>query len=243
MRPDLPEEAIVVLETDHKAFPAEPPSDLDDADIIVRTDWEAYTGLERLVNHWDRPGWDSRTRRLYWMLTFDGHRQLADRATECQRALQHLGLDLTPPGGLHITILRIGDTTSVPTRTVDALADRVRALRLPRLALSAHPLAGSRGAVRLSVTPWTGLVHLHQQLTTVGRALDVPGGTSTGRWRPHLGIGYNPSDRPARPLIDAVEPLRTLAPVPIDVGALDLVELRRGAREYRWQTVQRVSLS
>lgn len=87
----------MALVPDHKAFPAEPPTDLDDADTIVRTDWAAYARLDRLVNHWDRPGWDSRTRRLYWMLTFDGHHQLADRAAQCQRALQHMGLDLTPP--------------------------------------------------------------------------------------------------------------------------------------------------
>ncbi|MFJ6769961.1 2'-5' RNA ligase family protein [Kitasatospora sp. NPDC091257] len=233
----------MALVPDHKAFPAEPPTDLDDADTIVRTDWAAYARLDRLVNHWDRPGWDSRTRRLYWMLTFDGHHQLADRAAQCQRALQHMGLDLTPPEGLHLTILRIGDTADVPARVVDALTRRVHALRPGRLALSAHPLSGSRGAVRFSITPWTGLVHLHQQLTSSGRALGLPGGTSTGRWRPHLGIGYNPVDRPARPLIEAVEPLRALAPVPLDVETLDLVELRRHGRQYRWRTLQRVALS
>ncbi|MFD9062313.1 2'-5' RNA ligase family protein [Kitasatospora purpeofusca] len=233
----------MALVSDHMAFPADPPSDLDDADTIVRADWEAYAGLEHLVNHWDRPGWDTRTRRLYWMLTFNGHHQLAERAAQCQRALQHLGLDLTPPEGLHVTVLRIGDATDVPARTVDALADRVRGLGLPRLVLVAHPLAGSRGAVRFSVTPWTGLVHLHQQLTAVGRALGVPGGTGTGRWRPHLGIGYSPSDRPAPPFIKAVEPLRLLAPVSLVVESLDLVELRRGTRQYRWRTLQRVALS
>nr|WP_223244918.1 2'-5' RNA ligase family protein [Streptomyces sp. CBMA156] len=226
-----------------KAFPTKPPSDLDDAATIVRADWDAYARLDRLVNHWERPGWDSSTRRLYWMLTFDGHQQLADRAAQCQRALQHMGLDLTPSEGLHLTVLRIGDTNDVPARTVDALADRVRQVGLPRLALSAHPLSGSRGAVRFSIAPWTGLVHLHQQLTAAGRDLGVPGGTSTGRWRPHLGIGYNPADRPARPLIDAVEPLRALAPVPLAVETLDLVELRRHTRRYWWRTLQRIALS
>ncbi|MFJ7280479.1 2'-5' RNA ligase family protein [Kitasatospora sp. NPDC098663] len=232
----------MALLPDSAAFPCAPPTDLADANAIARTDWDAYAGLDRLVNHWERPGWDDGTRRLYWMLTFGDNHDLAERAVQCQQALQHLALDLTPAEGLHLTVLRIGNTADVPTGTVDALARQVECLELPRLALAAHPLSGSRGAVRFSVSPWTGLVHLHQQLTFAGRSLGVPGGTETGRFRPHLGIGYNPVARPARPLIDAVEPLRVLAPVALDVGALDLVELRRHGRQYHWRTLRRVAL-
>ncbi|MFJ1795340.1 2'-5' RNA ligase family protein [Kitasatospora griseola] len=234
--------ALSLLATDTRSFPPDPPGDLDDAAAIVRTDQQAFDAVERMKDHWARPGWSNRTRRLYWMLTFDKHRALIDRATQCQRALADLGLDPVPADGLHVTLLRIGDASAVAPAAVEALAEKVAALALPRLPLLAHPLAGSRGAVRFSVTPWTGLVALHAQLDQAGRELGVPGGSSTARFRPHLGIAYNPVERDARPVVEAVGALRRFAPVPVTVEAVDLVELRRDQSTYRWTVRRRVPL-
>jgi len=39
--------------------------------------------------------------------------------------------------------------------------------------LRAVPLAGSRGAVRLTLSPWEPLVHLHAALVTAGAAVGL----------------------------------------------------------------------
>ncbi|SEM76709.1 2'-5' RNA ligase family protein [Streptacidiphilus jiangxiensis] len=236
------EHALSLLATDSRSFPVDPPGDLDAAAAIVRTDQQAFDAVGRMKDHWARPGWSDRTRRLYWMATFDRDRALVDRATQCQRALTDLGLDPVPADGLHLTLLRIGDASAVAPATVDTLAEKVAAIALPRLPLLAHPLAGSRGAVRFSVTPWTGLVALHAQLAQAGRELGVPGGSGTAGFRPHLGIAYNPVDRDARPVVAAVGALRHLAPVAVTVEAVDLVELRRERSAYRWTVRHRVPL-
>ncbi|MGV9266697.1 2'-5' RNA ligase family protein [Kitasatospora sp. NPDC003701] len=235
------EHALSLLAADSRSFPPDPPGDLDDAAAIVHTDQQAFDAVERMGDHWARPGWSDRTRRLYWMLTFDD-RELIDRAAQCQHALADLGLDQVPADGLHLTVLRIGDASAVTPATVDALAERVAALALPRLPLLAHPLAGSRGAVRFSVTPWTDLVALHAQLAQAGLELGVPGGSSTARFRPHLGIAYNPVERDAQPVVEAVSALRRFAPVSVTVEAVDLVELRRERSAYRWTVLRRVPL-
>ncbi|MFD9591676.1 2'-5' RNA ligase family protein [Kitasatospora sp. NPDC059973] len=236
------EHALSLLAADSRSFPPDPPGDLDDAAAIVRADQYAFDAVGRMGDHWARPGWSDRTRRLYWMLTFDGERALTDRAAQCQHALADLGLDQVPPDGLHVTVLRIGDASAVAPATVDALAEKVAGLALPRLPLLAHPLAGSRGAVRFSVTPWTGLVALHAALAQAGRKLGVPGGSSTARFRPHLGIAYNPVERDAWPVVEAVGSLRFLAPVAVTARAVDLVELRRDQSAYRWTVRRRVPL-
>nr|BEK71377.1 hypothetical protein KPHV_86040 [Kitasatospora purpeofusca] len=197
-----------------------------------------------MISHWDRPGWTADTRRLHWMLTFGGgESDLLIRTEECQAALAGLGLDLVPPDGLHVTMVRVGDTDAVTPETVEALADHVQQLALPRLSLTAHPLAGSRGAIRYSLTPWTGLVHLHAALTTAGQELGVPGGAATAEFRPHCGVAYSPAPGDARPVREAVTRLRALAPVALTVDAVDLVELRRRGRTYRWRVLRRVPLT
>lgn len=231
-----------LLVADSRSFPPNPPSDLEDAQAIVRMDWQAFDAVDRMGNHWARPGWSDSTRRLYWMITFVNEQTLIARAEQCQKALAPLGLDPIPPDGLHVTVLKIGEAAAVAPRNVDALADRVQLLGLPQLSLVAHPLAGSRGTVRFSVTPWAGLVILHAALTAAGRELGVPGGSSTARFRPHLGIAYNPTPRDARPVIETVAGLRQLAPVAVTVDAVDLVELRRDRSVYRWRVLHRVPL-
>ncbi|MEU2516593.1 2'-5' RNA ligase family protein [Streptomyces syringium] len=233
----MPELAI-----ERGAFPAAPPADTGDPRVIVEHDWGAFASVKRMANHWDRPGWSDGRRTYYWLLTFPSSPLLADRAQDCQRQLKHLDMDMIPPDGLHVTMARIGHTAQVPRATVDRLARMTAELRLEAFSISAHPLAGSRGAVRFSLTPWTPLIRLHAALTAVGHAAGVPGGKPTAGFRPHLGVGYSNRDQDARPVIDTVAQLRTLPPVPLEVTAVDLVELRRQGTVYRWDVVTSVPL-
>ncbi|MFE8941121.1 2'-5' RNA ligase family protein [Streptomyces sp. NPDC007872] len=231
------------LVNDPSTFPCEPPADLDDPDTIVGHDWRAFQEVEHMGDHWDRPGWSDQHRSYYWMLTFSEAPELLSLAKHCQKALQHLGMDPVPSDGLHVTMLRVGPTDQVSEDQVEQLIDLTQDLPVQAFRILAHPLAGSRGAVRFSLTPWRPMIHLHAALSTVGDQARIPGGSPTSAFRPHLGIAYNNQARPAAPVVDAVAPLRSLPPAALDITSVELVELRRQDRTYRWRTVHSAPLS
>ncbi|MGW0883244.1 2'-5' RNA ligase family protein [Streptomyces sp. NPDC002671] len=230
------------LAVDTRAFPCVPPADLDDAHVIVEHDWQAFQAVERMKNHWDRTGWSEQQRAYYWMLTFVDTPDLLRRAEHCQGALEHLNLDPVPADGLHVTLLRIGAAELVSQSQLQHLVALAEHLSVTEFRILAHPLAGSRGAVRFSLSPWRPLVGLHAALSALGEQAGVPGGKPTSTFRPHLGVAYNNAERAAAPVIDVVSQLRSLAPVVLDVSSLDLVELRRHGRSYRWETIRTLPL-
>jgi 2'-5' RNA ligase len=231
------------LAVDHRAFPAVPPPDLDDHEAIVEHDWNAFAAVDRMINHWDRPKWYPGRRVYYWMLTFPHVPPLRDCARHCQEALLGFGMDLIPEDGLHVTMAGIGDTDVVIEHEVGRLAKLAEEQSPESFQMLAHPLAGSRGALRFSLSPWTPLMRLHAALSEVARRTGVPGCRPTSAFRPHLGIAYNNRDRPAAPVIDAVANLRSLSPVVLDVTTVDLVELGRDGATYRWNVVHRLPLA
>lgn len=231
-----------MLVQDDRAFPPVPPTVLDDEQAVLAADWTAFAGIERMSNHWDRPGWESGQRSFYWMITFPRPRDLADEALRCQKELSTFGMDPVPADGLHITMNKIGARGQVRPEQLAELARDLRGTLGGPLRLLAHPMAGSRGAVRFTVTPWTGLVSLHAALARAGKRAGVPGGPETALFRPHLGILYHNCDRPAGDLIQAVAALRDRAPVQVVVDAVRLVELRRQQRAYRWEILHEVAL-
>ncbi|MGW1616161.1 2'-5' RNA ligase family protein [Streptomyces sp. NPDC002285] len=230
------------LVTDPSTFPCEPPADLDDPGTIIENDWHAFQDVERMGDHWDRPGWSDGQRTYYWMLTFAGATDLLGLAEHCQKALHDLEMDPVPSDGLHVTMLRVGPTDQVPVDQVEQLLALAQDLPVRAFRLLAHPLTGSRGAVRFSLTPWRPMIHLHAVLTDAGEQVGIPGGRPTSAFRPHLGIAYNNLARPAAPVVEAVAQLRSLPPAVLDVKTVDLVELRRQDRAYRWRTVHSVPL-
>ncbi|QDN54315.1 2'-5' RNA ligase family protein (plasmid) [Streptomyces sp. S1D4-20] len=233
------------MDVDQRAFPAAPPSDLDDPQVIVENDWKAFAAIDRMTNHWSKPGWSGSHRSYYWMLTFSGTPSLLSHVRHCQSELAHLGMDAVPNDVLHVTMPRIGNINQVTAAQIDHLVTLAEHAPLERFHLFAHPLTGSRGAVRFTLSPWTPLVRLYAVLSDIGREAGVPGGKPTAAFRPHLGLQYNNRDRPAEPVIEAVAHLRSLPPVVVDIAAVDLVELRRtsGAqRAYRWSLRRTVHL-
>ncbi|MFB7918569.1 2'-5' RNA ligase family protein [Streptomyces sp. NPDC056061] len=227
-----------------KSFPQSPPSDLADPGLIVEHDWQAFSTIERMEDHWARPGWSDGHRAYYWMLTFPEAFDLIEQARYCQAKLAHLGMDSVPADGLHVTMVRIGSTDAVPDSKVRLLANMAEQLPQQSFSITAHPLAGSRGAVRFTLTPWTPLVGLHAALSAIGRQADIPGGSPTSAFRPHLGVQYSNQQCPAAPVVESVARLRTLAPVTLDITSVQLVELRRtlGPPAYRWHVVRSIPL-
>lgn len=222
------------------SFPAAPPADLDSPELITEHDWQAFAAIDRMTDHWDRPGWYPGRRAYYWMLTFADAPELHALVKRCHKELDHLGLDLVPADGLHVTLARIADRSHASPQAIEDLAHRARGLIVDPLHVQAHPLAGSRGALRLSLTPWTPLIELHATLTKLTTEAGFTGSKPTAGFRPHLGIAYNNHDRPAAPVIDAASALRSLPPVPLNVTSVELVELRREGRSYRWTLVHSV---
>ncbi|MFE2726322.1 2'-5' RNA ligase family protein [Kitasatospora sp. NPDC059327] len=231
-----------MLLTDSRAFPAEPPADLDSPEAITAHDQSVFDATETMKNHWDRAGWSSERRALYWFLTFPDDSALIGAARACQDGLDGLGLDLVPADGLHVTLARIGESADTSPELLAELVRRVGQHGLKRFEIAAHPLAGSQGAVRFTLAPWRPLVELHAALAVCGREAGLPGGRRTSSFRPHLSIAYNPSVRPAQPVIDQVSRLREIPPVPLEITGVDLVELRRETREYRWEVLHRLEL-
>ncbi|MER0477295.1 2'-5' RNA ligase family protein [Streptomyces sp. Edi2] len=227
------------------AFPHRPPPDLDRPDLLVDHDWQAFTAVEQMTNHWARPGWSDGFRAYYWMLTFPEADDLMTRARHCQDALAHLGMDPVPRDGLHVTLTRIGSTDQVSNDQVRLLGDLVEELPLTSFQLAAHPMAGSRGAVRFTLAPWSPLIRLHTALSEAGQRSGVPGGKPTIAFRPHLGVQYSNRERPAGPVIDSVARLRTLEPVYLEISSVELVELWRTTGPvptYKWRVVRSVPL-
>ncbi len=233
----------IQLVADGGTFPPVPPADVDDAACVLAADWDAFRNIARMANHWDRPGWGTHDRTYYWMLTFPTAPGLITEARVCQQQLAHHGLDPVPEDGLHITMNRIGAVPDIPRTRVDELARQAAARVGGPFEIQAHPMAGSPGAVRFTVTPWSALVGLHAALGQAAHAAAIPvQGRPTGLFRPHLGIFYCPADRPAAPVIESVAALRQRRPIPVQVESVELVELRREHRTYRWDVVHSVPL-
>lgn len=227
------------------AFPLRPPPDLDSPELLVEHDWQAFRAVGQMTDHWARPGWHEGVRVYYWMLTFPDAEGLISRARQCQEALAHLDMDCVPEEGLHVTLTRIGSPDLVSDDQVRRLADLAEQTVPAAFDIAAHPMAGSRGAVRFTLAPWSPLIRLHAALSEAGRRVHVSGGKPTAAFRPHLGVQYSNRECPAAPVIESVAHLRRLEPVPLTIRSVELVELwRTSAPEpaYRWRVVRRVPL-
>ncbi|WP_328390683.1 2'-5' RNA ligase family protein [Nocardia sp. NBC_00416] len=217
-------------------FPLGRPSSTAEAAAIRANDWAAFRDLEFLSDHWTTKAWAPGRTGYYWYLTFHDP-ALADLTQQCQKRLEHDGIDLVPRDGLHVTLLGLGRADQVSDEQLAQITAEASA-RLSTLApfeLAVGPLTGSRSALRFSVTPWDPLLELHHMLraATAGsqRARRL---AETADFRPHLGIGYISRTLDVASVIGDVAALRALPPVTVRVDSVDLVELRREGRAYRW---------
>ncbi|WP_436499616.1 2'-5' RNA ligase family protein [Actinokineospora sp. HUAS TT18] len=227
------------------AFPADLPADLDDAEIIRAHDWQAFQNAGQMNNHWDRPGWLPGRRSYHWMLTFPDADEIQQLAKQCQTALDRPAFDLVPLDALHLTLGRVAFTDEIEPAAVTKIVDiaRERCEGLQAFHLDVGPLAGSRGALRFTVSPWTQVLQLHEALSLATRgALDAPTLMDTSYFRPHLSIAYANTTVPIADALLLVTPLRAVPIVSTVVGKATLVELRREDGCYRYESLAEVSL-
>lgn len=218
-------------------FPAGPPGDYDDLSSVARHDQQAFDELESLLCHWERP----HRRSYHWMITFEEHPQVAALSQHCQQLLPRHGLDLIPPESLHLTVRRFGYADEVPETRVRAAVGQVAAGcdAISPFRLGILPLAGSPGAIRCSVAPWTPLLRLYR---LVSLASGYGDGDPLLRFRPHVGVAYSSRVQPARPHVAAVRRARELGPTEVMIAELRLVELYRVDHQYRWCVLERFPL-
>ncbi|WNV83848.1 hypothetical protein [Umezawaea sp. Da 62-37] len=218
-------------------FPKEPPTDLRDPTKIAENDWSAFDSLTHMHSHWERPHWDS----AHWMITFDDSPQVATLAQECQDGLSKSHLDLIDSNAFHLTVRRMAYWKDVSKSRVSNLFDSAaqQIAEIPEFSIDVFPLAGSTGAIRLSVSPWGPLFSVFDCATTLAghrkRAAEI--------FRPHIGVAYNNRTRPAGPVVKEVAKLRSLLPVRCVVQKVDLVTLSRVGHAYQWTTIETVPLS
>jgi 2'-5' RNA ligase len=219
-------------------FPKQLPASMSDPEAIARNDWNAFCEIEFLRDHWAVKQWPPGRTGYYWYLTFDDS-DLIELAAGCQGALAVGGVDPVPLDALHITVMGVGDTTVVADAQIDELVSLAHESLsdVKPFDLTVGPLSGSRSAIRFSVAPWDPLLELHQVLSTcTAAALPSASVPNASRFRPHLGIAYNNTDRAAAEVIDAVAALRAARSASVRVNQVELVVLRRDGHTYRWTT-------
>ncbi|MCR3721184.1 MULTISPECIES: 2'-5' RNA ligase family protein [Prauserella salsuginis group] len=219
-------------------FPTRPPTDPDDPASVARNDQAAFEQIDQMLCHWDRP----HRRSYHWMVTLDMQSHAVELSQRCQAVLPEDGLDLIPPESLHLTVRRFGYVDQVPAGTLDAavttVSEHCRAARPFDLRLL--PLAGSPGALRFSVAPWSPLLSLHRAVSAASGYDDVDPLT---QYRPHVGIAYSNQVQPPGPFIAAAHKARSLPSTAITITELRLVELYRTNHQYRWHVLERLPIA
>ncbi|OLB80269.1 MAG: hypothetical protein AUI14_07315 [Actinobacteria bacterium 13_2_20CM_2_71_6] len=222
-------------------------TEVDDASYIA-DDWHRCQALERLVNHWNRPGWVDGGRSYHWLLSFRNQPEVRALAARCQAHLEDFRtLDLVPIASLHVTALRAGFTDEMSRAEAEAVAEAVskRCATLAPMTLRVGPLAGSAGAVRFSAGPHEPvrrvLAELRAAMADV-RGTEAPP-DQPHPFIPHVSIAYSNTDMLAGPVIERVAALRELGFTTTRVDCVDLVELRREGRSYAWDTLSQVEFA
>ncbi|MFF0491981.1 2'-5' RNA ligase family protein [Nocardia sp. NPDC004068] len=152
---------------------------------------------------------------------------------------------MVPPGGLHLTLVKVGDADMIDAEDLSACASAAEAnlAALKPFSLEIGPLAGSPSAIRFSVAPWQPLVELHAALRgSITRTRPTQTPSPTAQFRPHLGIAYNNQRRPAAPVVKDVARLRHMPIVKVGIVEVKLVRLWRTEHHYKWQDRTAIAL-
>lgn len=222
------------------AFPPNLPDDLDDPDVIRENDWQAFRSLAHMDNHWNRPDWADGRSSYHWLLDCSVSEAVRQLAEHCQAQLDRRVFDPVPQGSLHVTLGRVAFTDEIARAAALAAANAAapRCAELSPFTLTIGPLAGSRGALRFTVAPWTPLLAINDRLVVATSAVFGEQIIMDGRnFRPHLSIAYAHTSVPMPTLLPVLKQLRKLPTIAMDVRSVALVELHRVGRTYRYNTL------
>lgn len=208
--------------------------------------WRDFGALDRMADHWYwRPGWRLGRSFYTWHFTFPDATDLHGLVKSAQDALRTVpGLSVVPTRWLHLTTQGVGFVGEVDESELELITRQTQArLRvLEPFMLELGPVDADAEGIGLGVRPWAP-VHavrtaIRDAIATVWGHDQVP--EAADGFRPHLTIAYSASSGPAAPVYTALEPLRSWPSVTVPVDSVELIELNRDEKEYRWIT--RVSL-
>ncbi|MEU4414788.1 2'-5' RNA ligase family protein [Nocardia salmonicida] len=197
-----------------------------------------------MEDHFTVKPWPGGFSAYYWYLTFEDA-ELISMAQHCQQSLSSFGLHPVPLSSLHMTLCRVGAAHAISDAAIEVVtSSAAEALeRVDSFEIEVGPLAGSSGAVRFSVTPWSSI----WQLTTILRSQSEnvaasPASKPISHLRPHIGIGYSNRRQEIAPIIERVTQLRNMVAVPVTVTQVKLVRLWRSQDSYQWDDVATIAL-
>ncbi|MFG1771752.1 2'-5' RNA ligase family protein [Nocardia salmonicida] len=197
-----------------------------------------------MEDHFTVKPWPGGFSAYYWYLTFEDA-ELVSLARQCQQSLSSFGLHPVSLSSLHMTLCRVGAADSISDAAIEVVtSSAAEALeRIDSFEIEVGPLAGSSGAVRFSVTPWSSI----WQLATILRSHSVNAAAGTASkplsdFRPHIGIAYSNRRQEIAPIIERVSQLRNIVPVPVAVTRVKLVRLWRSQDSYEWDDVATIAL-
>lgn len=197
-----------------------------------------------MEDHFTVKPWPSGFSAYYWYLTFEDA-ELVSLAQHCQQSLSSFGLHPVSLSSLHMTLCRVGAADAMSETALEVVtASAAEELhRIDSFEIEVGPLAGSSGAIRFSVTPWSSV----WQLTTILRSQSLNGAAGTAskpiaHFRPHVGIAYSNRRQEIAPIIERVSQLRNMVPVPVMVKQVKLVRLWRSQDSYQWDNVATIAL-
>ncbi|WP_131786303.1 2'-5' RNA ligase family protein [Protofrankia symbiont of Coriaria ruscifolia] len=212
----------------------------------VDTRREAFARLERMRDHWWwRPGWKIGRSFYTFHITFDGASEVIDLVGRYQQALTLPTLDLVPAEGLHLTMQGVGFTDEVTRVDLDGIiiAAQAHCARLTSFAVTLGPADADPEAVMLQVAPWQPVEELRAAVRAA--IADVWGDSrvpeTADGFTPHVSVAYSGADTSAvllRQRLSGIEPMS----VTTTVRAVQLIELNRDQRAYRWTTIATMPL-
>lgn len=222
------------------------PSGADQTTGAADADWETFSGLHQMKNHWDRAGWHPGRMAYYWYLSFRNAHAVQVLAADCQAVVDGPHFDTVDLSDLHMTLERVAcaeDIDAAGLTTVQEFATR-RLGGFGAFDLTVGPLAGSDEALSFSASPRARVSDLRVSLLkatqTAGYALDI---SDSRPFRPHVGIAYCNRSVDVRPIVEQVRSLRTLRRVTVNISEALLVALTRNERSYSWEITHRVLLA
>lgn len=184
---------------------------------LVNTTYEAPTQLR---NHWESSTekWKNEQRHPYWYITFDDAR-LGQYVEQCQRLLPADGFDMVPADGLHMTIA-----------AADAVSDERSRPSGSSFESIVGPAIAIPSAIALSAGP-------SKPFSDLARSIGVQ------EFWPHVTIAYSNRDQPLTEDLKArLDAINRLDPCTTEISAVQLVNLYRTERQYKWDALQQVAL-
>jgi 2'-5' RNA ligase len=149
-------------------------------------------------------------------------------------------LDMVPPGGLHLTLARVGWTDEVSEALALRTAARLNEASLPPVTTTTSPARISPGAVVLDLLSAEAVMPLYEQVTAaVCDELEQAGHElpHCDFW-PHVSLAYPNRVASTEQAAQRLAELPTPEPVPVRLEGTRLVRLWVERGRYGWEAVR-----